>query len=337
MLTIDGAVGAGGGQMLRTALGLAALTGEPFRMVNIRAGRPKPGLAEQHLQAVRAAASLCTAQVQGAELRSKAVTFVPGPLTSDTLHVPVRTAGSVGLVLQSLLIPATRHAVTIHIEGGATYGKFAMPVHHLEHVLLPLLEKMGWSAEVVVEREGFFPKGGARVRVESKPGNLHPLILEGPGRLVSIHGISIAHRSLERARVAHRQAKAAADRIQTALGVEPAIEVAYVEAVCPGSGIQLWATTEHSRLGGNSLGERGMKSESVGAQAAETLIEALEGGAVDPHTADQLLPYLALAGEGAYTTGSITDHVTTNAHVIEQFLPVRIEAADGRIHCRAAS
>jgi RNA 3'-phosphate cyclase len=212
-----------------------------------------------------------------------------------------------------------------------------MPVHHLEHVLLPLLEKMGWSAEVVVEREGFFPKGGARVRVDSKPARLHPLTLEEPGRLVSIQGISIAHRSLERARVAHRQAKAAADRLRDSLGVEPAIEVDYVDAFCPGSGIQLWATTEQSRLGGNSLGERGIKSETVGAQAAEALIEALEGGAVDFHTADQLLPYLALAGGGDYTTGSITDHVTTNAYVIEQFLDVRIEASDGRIRCRSVS
>ncbi|MFQ5894084.1 MAG: RNA 3'-terminal phosphate cyclase, partial [Nitrospinota bacterium] len=161
MLTIDGAVGAGGGQMLRTALGLAAVTGQPFRMVNIRAGRPKAGLAEQHLQAVRAVSALCRAQVEGSELRSMELTLTPGPLTAGSLRVPVRTAGSVGLVLQSLLIPATRLALALHIEGGATYGKFAMPVHHLQHVVLPLLEKMGWSAVVVVDREGFFPKGGA--------------------------------------------------------------------------------------------------------------------------------------------------------------------------------
>lgn len=337
MIAIDGAFGAGGGQMLRTALGLSALTGRSFRMVNIRAGRPKAGLAEQHLQATQAAASLCRAEVRGAELRSTELTFTPGPLASGTLHVPIRTAGSVGLVLQSLLIPATRLSLALHIEGGATYGKFAMPVHHLQHVLLPLLGKMGWHAEVSVEREGFFPKGGARVRVACEPGRLRPLVLEAAGELLAVEGISVAHRSLEKARVAHRQAEAAAERIRSSLGVEPTIEASYVEAVCPGSGLQLWATTEQSLIGGNSLGERGKPSEAVGREAAAGLIEALKGGAVDPHTADQLLPYLALAGGGVCTTAHITDHVTTNAHVIERFLPVVIEAADGRIRCRPAS
>ena len=338
MITIDGAFGAGGGQMLRTALGLSAVTAQPFRMVNIRAGRPKAGLAEQHLQAVRAVASLCRGKVTGAELRSTELTFTPGPLTTGSLQIPIRTAGSVGLVLQSLLIPATRLALDLTVKGGATYGKFAMPVHHLKYVMLPLLEKMGWGAKVVVESEGFFPKGGARVRVTSKPGRLSPLALEVPGRLKAVAGISVAHRSLKGARVADRQAEAAADRIRASLGVEADIEVAYVEAVCPGSGIQLWATTEQSLLGGNSLGERGKTSETVGAEAAAEVIEALDGGcAVDPLTADQLLPYLALAGGGVYTTHAITDHVTTNAHVIEHLLPVKIEAADGRIRCRPAS
>lgn len=336
MITIDGSYGAGGGQMLRTALGLSAVTGEPFRMVEIRAGRPKGGLAEQHLQAVRAVADLCGAEVKGAELRSKELTFSPKALSSGSYRIPIRTAGSVGLVLQSLLIPATRLSLTLHIEGGATYGKFAMPVDHLRHVLLPLLARMGWRCEVEVGREGFFPKGGARVRVECQPAELKPLVLEKAGRLLAVEGVSIAHRSLERARVAHRQAEAAREHISARLGVEASVEVAYVEAVCPGSGIQLWAKTEESLLGGNSLGERGKPSEEVGREAAAKLVEALGSGAVDPPTADQLMPYLALAGGGSYTTHHVTDHVTTNAYVIEHFLPVAIEAADGRVVCRAS-
>jgi RNA 3'-terminal phosphate cyclase (ATP)/RNA 3'-terminal phosphate cyclase (GTP) len=320
--------------MLRTALGLSAVTAQPFRMVNIRAGRPKGGLAEQHLQAVLAAAALCQAEVRGAELRSKELTFSPGPLASGSYRIPIRTAGSVGLVLQSLLIPAVRLSLELHIEGGATYGKFAMPVHHFKHVLLPLLKKMGWQAEVAVGREGFFPKGGARVEVRCEPGALRPLALEKAGRLLSVEGISVAHRSLERAKVAHRQAETAAEKVRESLGVEPSIDVAYVDAVCPGSGIQLWARCEESLLGGNGLGERGKPSEAVGAEAAEGLIQALQGGAVDFHTADQLLPYLALAGGGSLTTHPITDHVTTNAYVIEHFLPVALEAAEGKITCR---
>ncbi len=336
VITIDGAFGAGGGQMLRTALGLAAVTGQPFRMVNIRAGRPKGGLAEQHLQAVRAAAALCQARLQGAELRSKELTFIPGDLTSGQVHIPIRTAGSVGLVLQSLLIPATRLSLHLHIEGGATYGKFAMPVHHLQHVLLALVHRMGWHADVVVKREGFFPKGGARVGVTCAPGELTFLVLEEAGPIRAVEGISVAHRSLEKSRVAHRQAEAASERLRAEVGVEAAVAVRYVEALCPGSGIQLWATTESSVLGGNGLGERGKPAEVVGAEAAEGLVEALRGGAVDPHTADQLIPYVALAGGGLYTTARVSDHVTTNAYVVEHFLPVAIQAADGRVACQRA-
>jgi RNA 3'-terminal phosphate cyclase (ATP)/RNA 3'-terminal phosphate cyclase (GTP) len=303
-------------------------------MVNIRAGRPKPGLAEQHLQSVLAVAELCRAEVRGAELRSTELSFRPKELVSGNLRVPVRTAGSVGLVLQSLLIPATRLWLDLLIDGGATYGKFAMPVHHLKHVLMPLLGQLGWQARVEVEREGFFPKGGARVRVTCKPESLRPLVLEEPGGLLAVEGVSIAHRSLERARVAHRQAEAAYSLLRQATGLEPSIEVAYVDASCPGSGIQLWAVMEKSRLGGNGLGERGKPAEAVGQEAAEALIQALKGGAVDAHTADQLLPYVALAGQGFYTTQSITDHVTTNAYVIEQFLPVEIEAREGKVRCR---
>jgi RNA 3'-terminal phosphate cyclase (ATP)/RNA 3'-terminal phosphate cyclase (GTP) len=336
VITIDGAYGAGGGQMLRTALGLSAETGKPFRMVNIRAGRPKGGLAEQHLQAVRATAAICGAEVKGAELHSRELHFSPGRLSSGTFRIPIRTAGSVGLVLQSLLIPATRLSLTLHIEGGATYGKFAMPVHHMQRVLMPLVEKMGWRAEVEVDREGFYPKGGARARVECEPGELRPLVLDEAGRILAVKGISIAHRSLEGARVAHRQAEAACQQVRAGLGMEASVEVRYVEAVCPGSGIQLWAETERSLLGGNSLGERGKPSEEVGREAAVGLVDALGSGAVDPHTADQLMPYLALAGGGSYTTHHITDHVTTNAYVIEHFLPVAMETLDGRVTCRAS-
>lgn len=337
VITIDGAYGAGGGQMLRTALGLSAVTGQPFRMVNIRARRPRAGLAEQHLQAVRAAAALCRGRVSGAELRSKELAFNPGPLSAGSFRVPIRTAGSVGLLLQSLLIPATRVSLVLRIEGGATYGKFAMPVHHMQHVLLPLLGRMGWHAEIEVEREGFFPKGGARVEVASQPGELKPLILEEAGSILEVEGVSVAHLSLERSRVAHRQAEAAAARVAAELGLEARIEARYVEAVCPGSGIQLWATTSGSVFGGNGLGERGKPAEAVGAEAADSLIFGLQGGAVDPQTADQLLPYLALAGGGSYTTREVTDHVTTNAYVVERFLPVAIEAAGGRVACRPAA
>ena len=336
MIEIDGEYGSGGGQILRTAVGLSALTGKSCRVTNIRAKRANPGLREQHLQAIRAVASFCGGTLKGATTGSSEIEFCPGAAVPAALDVNIATAGSVGLVLQAMLIPATAVGLDVRVCGGATYGKWAVPVSYLQNVLCPILRRAGYDVQIAVQKEGFYPRGGADVSATARPADLSPITLTEKGELVVVRGVSVASSSLQRARVAERQARSAAKLLQDHFNTEPIIRVYYADALCPGSGIQIWAETERSVIGGNGLGERGRKAEDVGREAAEMLIEEFEGGAVDCRAADQLLPYLALAG-GEIVTSRITDHCRTNAFVIEKFLTAKFAFNGNRIQVSRCS
>ncbi|MDP2908909.1 MAG: RNA 3'-terminal phosphate cyclase [Nanoarchaeota archaeon] len=334
MLTIDGCYGEGGGQVLRTSIGLSAVTGTPVKIINIRKGRCTQGLAEQHLQAVRAVAQLCDAKVKGAELHSTELEFTPGKIKSGNINVKIATAGSIGLILQALLIPAIKTDLTIKIQGGGTYGKWAAPTDHFKYVLFPLLEKFGYKVEMQIEKEGFYPAGGAIAQVHSPKADIKPVNLTEKGKILAIEGRSVASEHLEKAEVAERQAKAARKILFDHFKTDAKIKKEYVKSLCPGSGIQLWIKTENTVIGSNSLGEKGKKSETVGEEAAKQLIQDYEKGCVDRHTADQLIPYMALAGGGKILASEITGHITTNIYVTEQFLPVEFSIEGNLIKCR---
>ena len=330
MITIDGDYGSGGGQILRTAMGLAALTGKSCRIERVRTKRPQPGLREQHLQAVRAVASLCEGNLSGDEIGSTKLEFHPGDIKPGNIFIKISTAGSVGLVLQALLIPAMAVNLDIRIEGGATYGKWAPPLSYLQHIVLPFLARMGYQAEMKILREGFYPLGGAKVKVETKRAELKNLEIISKQKIIRIKGISLASFHLRKNQVAERQAGCAREVLAAHFNQDPQIEIKYCNTICPGSGIQLWAGTRDSQIGGNSLGERGKKAEVVGKEAAEKVIYEYENGAVDSRAADQLLPYLAI-GKGRIRTSRITEHCRTNAFVIEKFLPVKFEITEDTI------
>lgn len=321
MIEIDGSVG--GGQMLRTALGLSAVTGKGFRIVNIRGQRAQGGLKVQHLECVNATAKLCEAEVEGASLGSKEIVFKPKTLNSGRINVKISTAGSVGLVLQALLIAGTAARLRIKIEGGATYGKWAPPMDYLENVLFSLFSRMGYEVNVLKHRDGFYPKGGAYVEIQTECAELSPVSITEKGRLLNLKGISVASSVLEKARVAERQAKSAMKTLFPAIEEPLKIKALYRDSICTGTGITLWAETENSVIGGDSLGEIGKKSEAVGREAAERLLYEYKNSAVDSFAADQLMPYMALAKEGEIKTSKITQHIKTNASVIERFLDVK--------------
>jgi len=330
MIQVDGSFGSGGGQVLRTAVGLSALVQKPCRVFNIRSKRPNPGLREQHLQAVLAVSELCGGKVEGAEIGSTQIEFYPGEIKSRELSIAVSTAGSVGLVLQAVLIPAVGFDLSVRIRGGATYGRWAVPVAYLQNVLSPLLRQMGYRLTIDILREGFYPRGGAEVEVRTVHAVLRPLEILDKGKIISVTGLSVASESLRRKNVAERQAHSASKVLSDYFKTGPRIEVQYSPSLCPGSGIQLWLETERSLLGSSGLGEPGKRAEEVGRKAAEELISEYEGGAVDSHAADQLLPYLALAG-GKIRVKQITDHCRTNAFVIRKFLPVKFRIGEKTI------
>ena len=331
MREIDGSHGEGGGQLLRTACALAAITGEPVRLRNIRARRAPPGLAPQHLTAVTAVAALCEAQTEGLELRSQELVFRPGKLRGGEVRFDVGTAGSVTLVLQALL-PAALVAgapVRIHL-GGGTDVHAAPPLDYLRYVLLPLLARMGAPVELTLQRRGYYPRGGGEITVAVRPARLAGLRAETPGALQEIRGI--AHVSNLPEHIATRMRETAQRMLADLARVEIESQLLGRDrAIGQGGAIVLWARTEHALLGGSEVAQRGVPAEHIAATAAQMLRDDIGAGAtVDIHASDQLLIYCALArGPSCFLARTLSSHAQTTLWLLQQFLPLRV-------HTRAA-
>lgn len=324
MLVLDGS--AGGGQMLRTALGLSVVTQKSFALTNVRGGREEPGLKTQHLEALKAIALLCNAEVTGAQLGSREVAFTPNKITETKLDVEIGTAGSVGLVFQTLqLVPyVLKKRLFIRVKGGATYGKWAPPADYLKRVFIPLMHRFGYNADVLVDRHGFYPKGGAAVTFYLDPWKPSPITLTERGEPRGVYVYSVASKDLQKQEVAERQAKTAKHELN-AEGLKVAEDFWYTETLNPGSGVVCYAEYERTVLGGDAIGERGVRAEDVGKQAAQKLLAAMKSdGVLDRQTSDMILPFLALAG-GEARVQEMTNHVRTNISVIEAFLPMRFK------------
>lgn len=324
MILVDGSNA--GGQLVRTACALSAITKEPFKITNIREARPNPGLQIQHMEGIKSIAELCNAETKGLELNSKEFDFYPKKLEAKDLKIKISTAGSIGLVLQAVLLVTSQldKSIKIEIEGGATWGKWAPPVLYLEKVLFPLLKE---ETEIKILRDGFYPKGGSRVEVLTKPLKPNPIEILERSEIKEIKGFSIASKSLKKAKVAERQTKTAKELVKQKFNRELNIETKYVDSISPGSGVLIYVKTENSIIGGDSLGEIKKPAEDIAKEAVKNLIFEYANGAVDRHAADMLLPYMALSS-GKIQTSEITNHIKTNIPVIEKFLPVKFEIKD---------
>lgn len=318
MIVIDGSYGEGGGQILRTSVALSVITGKPVKIIKIRANRPNPGLRPQHLHGILALKELSNAKVKGAEVGSTALEFIPGKAEPKHVRVPVKTAGSITLVLQALLPAMAFTGGSFEITGG-TDVPWSPPVDYLKNVTLFALEKMGLKVELELKRRGHYPKGGGLVTGRVEPWEERkPLVALEWGRIERFGGIS--HATNLPAHVAERQAKAAKERLEDLYSAPAEIETEVSRSLGPGSGIVVWAETDSLRLGGDALGKRGKPAEAVGREAADELIEALTlRKATDKFLGDQLIPFLAFAG-GEIGVTEITNHLVTNVWVVEQFL-----------------
>ena len=327
MLEIDGSYGEGGGQVLRSSVALSALTGKEMRIVNIRSKRDRCGLAAQHLTAVRGVAELCGAALEGDELGSTSLTFRPGEVRGGEYEFNVGTAGSVTLVLQACMLAALRAdgPVVMTIRGG-TNVRMSPPVDHYHQVLLPLLREMHVDVELEVLQRGFYPQGGGAVTATLMPPRaLMPLQLEERGRLEMINGASFVQNLPEH--IAQRMEHAVRKSL---LGERIVTERQLSSGPSSGAGIYLCARYENTVLGVDALGERGVPAERVGELAAERMRDELDGGGtLDVHTADQLLPYMAMAeGPSSFKVRELTSHLTTQMWLLPQFLPADI-SVDG--------
>src|SRR5688500_7677378 len=170
MLELDGSQGEGGGQVLRTSLALSLITGTPFRIVDIRANRNPPGLRKQHLTAVEAAAQVGDAEVKGAAVGARELTFAPRTVRTGDFRFAIGTAGSCTLVLQTVLpaLMLQKERSALILEGG-THNPMAPPFDFLERVYLPLLARLGPQVKLTLDRPGFYPVGGGKLRCEIAP------------------------------------------------------------------------------------------------------------------------------------------------------------------------
>jgi RNA 3'-phosphate cyclase len=330
MLAIDASHGEGGGQLVRTAVALAAITGNAIRLDNVRAGRDKPGLAPQHLAAVRAVASLCDATCDGLALGARAFEFAPRRLASGEFDVDVGTAGSITLVLQALL-PALACAPgpsRVRVTGG-TDVRAAPPLDYFRHVLLPLLGCMGIRARCHSLLRGYYPRGGGQVEISVEPATLKPLDLDAPGQLIGIEGLAhVANLPLSIAERMRGPAVASLVYAGKPAAID-AVVLARDEAIGTGGAVVCWARTQHAVLGAGRVAERGVRAEALGEAAGSELAADLAANAgVDVHAADQILIYLALAG-GHFSTRQLSSHALTAMWLIEQFMPVRFDVASG--------
>jgi RNA 3'-terminal phosphate cyclase (ATP) len=327
MLELDGAQGEGGGQILRSALSLSLVTGTPFHIVNIRAGRSRPGLMRQHLTAVEAAAQVGAAAVSGAEVGARALAFTPGAVRPGEHRFSVGTAGSAALVFQTifpaLALAAGPSAVTV--EGG-THNPLAPPFDFLARAYLPLVARMGPRATAVLERPGFYPAGGGRFRVAIEPAPRFArleLVERGAVRgRRAIATVALLPRS-----IAERELGAFRQRLGWEEG---ALRIEHVQgAVGPGNVLTAEVESEAVTEVFTGFGERGVSAERVGAGVAGEVAEYLAAGApVGRHLADQLLLPMALGGGGVFRTVKPSEHTRTHAALLRAFLGCEVRMAE---------
>lgn len=335
MIHIDGSFGEGGGQIIRSSLALSLITGKDFRVDKIRAGRENPGLQNQHLMSLNAAATIGNAEVAGAKKGSREFTFRPGKISPGRYDFRIGTAGSTGLVFQTVLPPLLVAGGNSHvtIEGG-THNPWAPPFDFLEHTFIPLINTTGAKVIPHLERFGFYPGGGGVVSFEINS-------VERLGSLVLLERDSLPRLSAEcyvvklPVDIAHREAKILRTRIES-LQSDDAIKIFQPEN-CSGVGnfVAVYAQSSNLCETVTSIGAKGIRAEEVANAAASEMTAYLSNGApVGEHLADQLLIPMALAGSGQYKTGPLSLHTKTNITIIQKFLDVHFtteELGDGTV------
>ncbi len=323
-IQIDGSFGEGGGQILRTSLALSLVTGKPFRMERIRANRKNPGLARQHLTAVNAAAAIGSAEVCGNALGSQTLTFAPQQVVPGDYHFAVGTAGSCTLVLQTVLpaLLTIKGESRLVLEGG-THNPLAPSFDFLEAVFLPLLNRMGTQISAKLDRPGFYPAGGGKMRVSiASLGTLKPLELLEGGAIVSQHATALL--SELPAHIGERELKVVKQRLGWPSRNLRLEEIA--NPVGPGNALTLTIASEQITELFAGFGERGVRAETVAERVVNEAQAYLDAGVpVGAHLADQLLIPFALAGGGRFRTVAPTLHTTTNIEILKHFLDIDMQ------------
>jgi len=335
LFEIDGSQKSGSGTILRLSIALAAATGQPLHIYNIRQNRPQPGLKPQHLEAVLTAAKLCNAEIKGAELNSRELWFKPREVKGGNFEAEIGTAGSIPVLLTAALpiCALAKGSVRLHVAKGGTDVSHSPTINYLQNVFLTALKQMGLDAAITVHKYGYYPKGMGEVTMTVKPPRrLQRIQLENFGNLKSVKGVSVCTFLAER-KVAERQAKAASEYLSEK-GYAADIQVVNDRSnpFQKGSSITLWAESDKGAIiGADAIGELKKTSEAVGREAAEKLHAELSATpTVDVHLADMLIPYVALAEDvSTFLTRAVSDHLEANVWLVEKMLNTRFKIQKG--------
>jgi RNA 3'-terminal phosphate cyclase (ATP) len=328
VLILDGSQGEGGGQIVRTALTLSCITGTPFTIKNIRAGRSSPGLRPQHITSIYAAAEICQAEVKGVAVDSQEIMFIPrDKVRHGQYEWAVGTAGAATLVLQTVLLPlalAEGHS-TIQIHGG-THVPFSPSAHYLRDVYIPLLLSLGVNVELYIEEFGWMPEGGGTLRAHAHgKAHLTGLDMSDRGDLERVLGSAVGCNLPSH--IPQRITNRALNLLEPVIDVPLDIRPVRAKTISTGAGLFLAAEYANGRGGFGVLGRKGMPSEVVAEKAVSALLAFHDSdAALDSHLADQLVIPLALApDESIFTTQELTPHLLTNIAVVQAFAERQIE------------
>lgn len=329
LIEIDGSLGEGGGQVLRSALTLSLLVQKPFRIRNIRGRRKNPGLRAQHLASVQAAAAVGEAQLKGDQLNSQELTFRPSGLKAGEYRFEIGTAGSCSLVLQTIFLPlALAGSRSELVITGGTHVAWSPTYDYVDRVWLPALKLLGYPAEIRMPKAGFYPKGGGRIEVSVSPGRsgrgFNP---DRESASSGFTGVSLSSNLPEQ--VAERQRRRMLEKLE-ASGLPAQVEVLRPGSVGRGSAVLIAGSRHRDHFGFSALGAKGKPAETVADEAIDQLLSFLRSDAqVDRYLADQLLIPLSVAGEASqFSVERATQHLSTNAEIVRQFLDAEISISE---------
>jgi RNA 3'-terminal phosphate cyclase (ATP) len=318
MIIIDGSEGEGGGQVVRNSCALSLVTGQPFRITNVRGKREKPGLMRQHVTAIEAACAIGGAACEGVAVGASEFSFTPGKVVPGEYHFAVGTAGSTGLVFQTLLMPLLLAGgpSRLVLEGG-THNMLAPPFDFIARAFVPVLRRMGAGIELRLVRHGFYPRGGGRIEVDIVPGKLVPIDCVERGALRSVSGTALF--AALAFNIADREIKVARGLLPE--WPEGAFAVRQLpDDQGPGNALLLEAVFEHATEIVTGFGRLGVSAESLAKTAAQRMAGFLASDAfAGPYLADQLLLPFALAGGGSFTTVKPSQHALTARDIIARF------------------